>query len=134
MARAAAPARADKPGPKWEKPDPALVARFDACLPPAPGVDRRQMFGCPCAFTGGNMFAGLHEQRLILRLPEARRRQLLAQGTATPFAPMGRAMHEYVAVADALARPQDDIAALLEEARAFAGSLPPKAAKGKGKP
>ena len=51
----------------WKKVPAELARRFEAALPEAEGVERRQMFGCPCAFVNGNMFAGLHEDRLILR-------------------------------------------------------------------
>ena len=35
---------------KWQPSSPELIACFDACLPHAAGVERRQMFGYPCAF------------------------------------------------------------------------------------
>lgn len=113
----------------WEKPAAELVARFDACLPPAPGVDRRRMFGCPCAFVNGNMFAGVHEQRIILRLPEAQRAQLVARGEAGPFTVRGRTMREYVALGDALARPAEAVAELVGRAYDYARALPPKLAR-----
>ncbi len=115
----------------WEKPAAELVARFDACLPPAPGVDRRQMFGCACAFINGNMFAGLHEQKLIVRLPEAQREALGAAAAAEPFVVLGRTMREYMAVADAMSRPKAQIAALIAAAFAHADSLPPRKSKAK---
>lgn len=115
----------------WEKPSAELVARFDAWLPPAPGVDRRKMFGCPCAFVNGNMFAGVHEQNLILRLAESARAQLVASGTAGPFTVMGRTMREYVAVSGTLAKPDGEVTDLIEQAFAFASSLPAKQSKRK---
>lgn len=117
----------------WQKPEPGLVERFSASLPDAPGIERREMFGCPCAFVNGNMFAGVHEQRVILRLPQAARERLCAAGAAQPFSVMGRTMREYVAVEDATGRPQDQLVAWLEEAFAFAAGLPPKAARAKSK-
>lgn len=116
---------------KWQKVPPAAIERFDACLPEVPGVQRRQMFGCPCVFVNGNMFAGLHEHRLILRLPQNARERLYVEGTAAPFVVMGRTMREYVAVEDAASRPQEQVGAWLMEAFNFAARLPPKAPRAK---
>ena len=51
----------------WRKSSPELIAAFDAALPDDRRVQRRKMFGYPCAFTGGNMFTGLHQENLIVR-------------------------------------------------------------------
>lgn len=110
----------------WLPPDPLLVERFEKLVPADPAVERRKMFGCPCAFVRGNMFVGVHEDRLILRLDEARRAQLLEQGLVAPFSPMGRTMREYVAIESAAQRPAKELAALTREAFAFASRLPAK--------
>jgi TfoX/Sxy family transcriptional regulator of competence genes len=103
-----------------------LIERFEKLVPGDAAVERRKMFGCACAFVGGNMFVGVHEDRLILRLDEARRTQLLEQGLVEPFSPMGRTMREYVAVETAAQRPAKELAALAREAFAFASRLPAK--------
>jgi TfoX/Sxy family transcriptional regulator of competence genes len=108
----------------WQKPGEALVECFQASLPSDTRVERRKMFGCPCAFTGGNMFAGVHEQSLILRLPPERRETLLAARAAQPFIVMGRTMREYVAIAGASRN--NAVRDLVAEAFAYAASLPPK--------
>src|SRR5262249_30191479 len=60
------------------------------------------MFGFPCAFVNGQMFAGLFEEHMNLRLPEEGRDELIALGGA-PFEPMpGRPMKEYVVVPQAI--------------------------------
>jgi hypothetical protein len=110
----------------WEKPSSELTARFDAWLPKDARVERRRMFGCPCAFVNGNMFCGLHERNVIVRLPQMRRDQLLADERAAPFTVMGRTMREYVAVSGALRRGEDEMAALIADAFAYASTLPPK--------
>ena len=74
----------------WKKVPAELARRFEAALPEAEGVERRQMFGCPCAFVNGNMFAGLHEDRLILRIPD--------EATSRPCVMMGRTMKQYAAI------------------------------------
>jgi hypothetical protein len=113
----------------WEKPSAELTARFDAWLPDDARVERRRMFGCPCAFVGGNMFCGLHERNVIVRLPGPRRDQMLADQRAAPFTVMGRTMREYVAVSGALPRGEKEMAALIADAFAYASALPPKSPK-----
>jgi TfoX/Sxy family transcriptional regulator of competence genes len=110
----------------WEKPSPQLIAAFDTWLPADERVERRKMFGCPCAFVNGNMFAGVYQQSVILRLAEVRRAQLLAARRAEPFSVTGRTMREYVMVANALAFEEAVILALIAEAFAYAALLPPK--------
>jgi TfoX/Sxy family transcriptional regulator of competence genes len=105
----------------WQKPDPSLVAMFDAALPLTQGVERRQMFGCPCAFLHGNMFAGLHEQRLIVRVP--------AEAALRPFQPMGRPMREYAAIEDALDLEPAQFRGWVQRALDHARTLPAKVKK-----
>lgn len=64
----------------WKKVPGELAEKFLAALPDDPRVDRWEMFGCPCAFVEGNMFAGLHEDRLIVRLPNGGEAALLDHG------------------------------------------------------
>ncbi len=114
----------------WKKPSEALgsiladaVADLD-CQP-------RKMFGCPCYFVNNNMFAGVHEDNLILRLsPEDREAIAAEHDEVGHFEPMaGRPMREYMA----LPEPVDDEEATLlrwvDRAYAFAASLPPKEKK-----
>ena len=115
---------------RWTKPPAALSERFAHALPHDPGIVRKSMFGCPCAFVHGNMFCGLFEDRVLVRVgaPEAARR--IAAGAADPFTPVpGRTMKEYVLIASADAGDDARLAARLGEALAFARALPPKAAK-----
>jgi TfoX/Sxy family transcriptional regulator of competence genes len=113
----------------WEKPSAELSARFDAWLPKDARVERRRMFGSPCAFVNGNMFCGLHERNVIVRLPETRRDQLLADESAAHFTVMGRTMREYVALGGALGRDSEEIAALIADAFSYASGLPRKTSK-----
>src|SRR5262245_39460249 len=84
-----------KKAPAW------LVARFAEVLPSDPRVEPKKMFGMPAAFTRGNMFAGLFEDLLLVRLDEAQRAEVRRAGGA-PFAPMGREMREYVTLPPAV--------------------------------
>lgn len=114
----------------WDKSPPELIAVFDAALPPDPAIERRQMFGYPCAFVNGNMFVGLHEDNLILRLSEADREAFIETHGTRLFEPFpGRVMREYAVVPPAL---RTDAAALgdwIGRSLAYASALPPKAKK-----
>jgi TfoX/Sxy family transcriptional regulator of competence genes len=105
----------------WKKVPADLAAAFDAALPPAIDVERRRMFGCPAAFVNGNLFAGLHEDRLMIRLP--------AEAAARPCVLLGRTMREYALFADAPEMPPRAMAAWIRRAYDFTRALPAKAAR-----
>lgn len=114
----------------WRKAPESLATLFHASLPDDPRVEHRKMFGYPAAFTGGHLFAGLHQEDLILRLPEDQRAEAAQAIGARPFVPMpGRAMREYVALGAAGSVEPDQLRAWLARSFAFARTLPPKAAK-----
>jgi TfoX/Sxy family transcriptional regulator of competence genes len=112
----------------WRKSPPELIAFFDDVLPDDPRVERRKMFGYPCAFAGGNMFTGLHQESMIVRLGEADREKLLRENGAARFEPMsGRPMREYVALPPTMAA--KDARAWVARSLDYAASLPAKKAK-----
>ncbi len=113
----------------WQKSSPELIEIFYDALPADPKVERRKMFGYPCAFTGGNMFTGLHQQDFVVRLPQTKREKLLGEPGAAVFAPMkGRVMKEYVAVPEAMLTERTTLRRWVREAFRYASSLPVKAA------
>jgi hypothetical protein len=84
--------------PKFEKPAPALVERFNEVVDrvASPEVTRRPMFGNPCAWVGGNMASGLFAQHWWVRLPPDELAERLASGQASTFQVMpGRDMRGY---------------------------------------
>jgi TfoX/Sxy family transcriptional regulator of competence genes len=114
----------------WRKSPAELIASFEAVLPADPRVEPRKMFGYPCAFVGGNMFIGLHQENMVLRLSEGDREKYLAQPGATIFEPMpGRAMREYVVATPALLADRAALARWVGRAFSYAASLPVKAKK-----
>jgi TfoX/Sxy family transcriptional regulator of competence genes len=114
---------------KWHKSPDELVQAFDHCLPIVAGVQRKAMFGYPCAFVNGHLFCGLHQDGVIVRLSETRRNALVAKG-ASVFEPMpGRAMKEYVVVPAAIVADREKLRALLSDALAHASSLTPRPRK-----
>jgi TfoX/Sxy family transcriptional regulator of competence genes len=118
----------------WTKSPPELVEVFEAVFPGPPAV-ARQMFGYPAGFVNGNMFMGLHQHNMVLRLPEGPRAELLAMEGAATFEPMaGRPMKEYVVVPATLLAAPEALEPWVAKALAHGASLPVKAAKAKAKP
>jgi TfoX/Sxy family transcriptional regulator of competence genes len=116
--------------PSMAKPPPELIALFDAILPEDVRVQRKSMFGMPAAFTGGNMFAGLYESLMTLRLPAEKRTEFLALPGALPFAPMlGRVMKEYAVVPEAMLGDRKMLASWVEIAFEFAAGMAVKEKK-----
>ena len=116
----------------WDKPNERLVKLLDetvATLEFDRPVDYRPMFGCPAYFTGGNMFAGVWQETMMLRLSEDDRGRVTAAG-GRPFEPMpGRVMREYVALPPDMVADRAAAAVWVGKAAAYAASLPPKAKK-----
>jgi len=89
------------------------------------------MFGYPAAFVNGNMATGLHQEQVIVRLPAAERKALLAKPGARTFEPMpGRPMVEYIVVPPNLVVKAAALHGWIVKAVAYARSLPPKIKKG----
>src|SRR5262245_20245670 len=111
----------------WKKSSERLVTTFDAALPRDPRIERRTMFGFPCAFVNRNMFAGLHEERLFVRLDRLGRERLISVHEARPFEPMaGRVMREYVVVPEVLIGNRQRLAGLMANALRYVAGLPVK--------
>ena len=114
---------------KWKKSPAELIATFDAAIAGQPGVERRQMFGYPSAFLGGNLLSGLFQDQMMVRLSEADRAKALAEAGAKPFAPGGRPMREYVVLPPAIVADKRKLGTWLKRAITYAGTLPAKKAK-----
>lgn len=103
-----------------------LVARFARIIPADADVTRRKMFGWPAAFVGGNMFASLFRDTLVLRLPVADLERLQAIG-GRPFEPMpGRPMRGYAVVPEELLADEPALAGWVAVALSHGRTLPPK--------
>jgi TfoX/Sxy family transcriptional regulator of competence genes len=121
--------------PKWSKSSAGLVETFSAAVKPLQGAEQRKMFGYPCAFFNGHMFAGLHQENMILRLDPPDRAEFLSLPGARAFEPMaGRPMREYVVVPPEIVASPSALAPWLEKAVSYAGALPEKTASRKTKP
>jgi len=115
--------------PKFEKSSAELVARFETVLDrnAAPDITRRQMFGYPCAWIGGNMLSGLFGQEWWVHLSEPDREAMLALPGAHQFEVMpGKAMGRYVVMPPEVVADDATVDAWLAKAVSFTRSLPPK--------
>lgn len=110
-----------------------LFEAFDRALPADTLVDRRKMFGFPCAFVNGNMFSGVHQGDIVVRLGPEKQRELMATPGAKAFVAMGRTMREYTCVPESMLTDEVAMAAWVDEAFRFAAALPVKPPKPKKK-
>jgi TfoX/Sxy family transcriptional regulator of competence genes len=118
----------------WEKANKELIELLENTVIDYP-CDRRFMFGSPTFFVNDNMFAGVHQDTVILRLTDKDRAELYAaHPEAGPFTPMpGRPMKEYAALPDALVKNKTLFASLVKRSYEYAKTLPAKPAKRKKK-
>jgi TfoX/Sxy family transcriptional regulator of competence genes len=106
----------------WRKSPPELVEAFLEALPCSPQVERRQLFGYPAAFVNGNMFAGLHQDDVLVRLSDAQQEMLLRDGGSRWEPTPGRVMKDYLLLPAGFERAT--LARWLERSFAHAASLP----------
>ncbi len=83
---------------KVPKPTDADRERFRALVPDLASIEIKPMFGNLGAFVNRNMFMGLFGSDIGVKLPDADRRQLLAEPGTGPFGPQERPMSGYVAL------------------------------------
>jgi len=115
--------------PKFEKSSPELVARFNAVLDghAGPDVTRRQMFGYPCAWIGGNMTTGLFADQWWVNVAEPDRETLLAMPGGHQFEVMpGKAMGRYVVMPAEVVADDAQLDDWVDRAITFTRTLPPK--------
>ena len=111
---------------------PAAIAAYEGALPDDSRVERKKMFGVPCAFVNRQMFFGTFEGTVIARVGPNRVAALAGQPGVRVFLPMeDRPWRDYVQ----LDIPADPVmlAALAAEALRWAAALPAKAPKPKAR-
>jgi len=86
----------------------------------------KKMFGGVCHLINGNMFCGVHKDFLILRLGENKSSEALKHPDARPFDITGKPMKGWVMIANDGYQSDADLKAWLDQAQAFARSLPAK--------
>jgi ABC-type proline/glycine betaine transport system permease subunit len=104
---------------------PAVTAAYEAALPDDPSIERKTMFGMPCAFVNRQMFFGTFGETIVARVGTARVDALVGTQGLGNFTPSeGRTWGDYVQVAASA-----DVAllgALATEALSWTQHLPPK--------
>lgn len=119
---------------KWVKASEEMKSHIDTLMQ---GVDceKRPMFGYPAYFINKNMFAGLFQDKLFLRLSPDQVASLTKPfPTIANLEPMpGRPMKDYYVIPDTLHQDGRKMAKVVQEAAAWCRSLPKKVAKPKKK-
>ena len=116
----------------WHPASAEMIKRFEQVMAPFPQVQRRKMFGFPCAFLMGQMVAGLFQDDLFLRLGEEDRKTFLTLEGARLFEPVpSRPMREYVLAPPQLLDCEKALQEWLEKSLAYVLTLPPKEKKTK---
>jgi len=112
---------------KWIKAPEELKALIEELMAPIE-CDKRPMFGYPAYFINRNMFAGLFQDQLFVRLSPGQlatlRKSFPAIASLEPMP--GRPMKDYFVIPKSLFTDKKKMPALLEEAAAYCRSLPPK--------
>ena len=118
--------------PKWKKSSAELTARFTALLPAHPAAEPRKMFGYAACFVNGHFFIGLHEENVVVRLPDGLDEKFAEVKGSAPFDPMGgRPMKGWFVVPKAVVTSDTKLGAFIERAFAEVRKLPAKVAGAK---
>lgn len=110
------------------------TAAYEAALPDDPRIERKKMFGTPCAFVSRQMFFGTFGPTVVARVGPRRAAALAGQPGMRVFTPTeGRTWDDYVQL-DVLTDAAQ-LRALADEALAWTTNLPaggkrPRAKKG----
>ncbi len=114
----------------WTKSPQGLIDLFTECLPGDVRIQTRKMFGYPAAFVNGNMFAGLFQDQMFVRLGGEDRAALDAEYGAVDFEPMpGRPMKKYACLPEAVLEDEALTAVYLAKALGHTAAMPPKQKK-----
>ncbi len=104
-----------------------MVDLFENAMKDLPTAEPRKMFGYPAAFANGNLFAGLFQQDMFLRLSDTDRASFRSEYGARLFEPMpGRPMRGYVLVPRYVLSSHGLLRSWLGKAIAYVKTLPPK--------
>ncbi|MFC1553706.1 TfoX/Sxy family protein [candidate division KSB1 bacterium] len=89
-------------------------------------IEKRKMFGCPVYFVNTNMFAGVFEDQIFLRLSEKDREEIKDEyDESQHFDPLGgKPMREYIVIPDQLYNNTAEFTIWLNRSYDYANSLP----------
>ncbi|MCE7746232.1 MAG: TfoX/Sxy family protein [Candidatus Heimdallarchaeota archaeon] len=119
---------------KWKKPSEDLMELLATLLEPY-NCTSRKMFGSLTYFINNNMFAGVHEDIIFLKLSEKDRKEIKEEFLdISQFEPLeGRKMREYIVLDEDIYRDIPTLEKWIERAVSYVSSLPPKVPKQKKK-
>ncbi|WP_455212340.1 TfoX/Sxy family protein [Kaarinaea lacus] len=86
----------------------------------------KKMFGGICYLLNGNMFCGIQNDALIVRLGETMAEHALQKSHVKPFNPAGKPMKGWVLVQKQALQKDNDLTNWLKLAKQFTKSLPAK--------
>ena len=114
----------------WKKVSPEVAVVLEKAIEPFDCL-KRTMFGYPAFFVNNNMWTGVFEDRIFIRLSARDRERIFSAETeAVVFQPMtGRAMKEYVELPPSLYK-SADFGTWLKRSYDYVSSLAPKEPKG----
>jgi TfoX/Sxy family transcriptional regulator of competence genes len=112
---------------------PAELLEFIAEKMKDENCDYRKVFGYPTYFINGNMFVGVHGDKLFLRLSDADIAKIKKNsGDVTAFEPVaGKAMKGYVVLPKSIYNDDKLFGEWLDKSVKYVSSLPPKQDKKK---
>jgi len=124
--------KAKKPMPKFTKAPEEMAQLFERAMKDFPMAEQRKMFGYPAAFVNGNMFTGLFQDEMFLRLNDDDRAAIRKEYGTPLFEPMpGRPMRGYVLVPRYVRNSPRLLRTWLTKGMEYGESLPPKVKKRK---
>jgi TfoX/Sxy family transcriptional regulator of competence genes len=103
-----------------------IETRIEKIISSWENTNHKNMFGGVCHLLNGNMFCGVYKDFLILRLGEKKANDALELPHVKPFDITGRPMKGWVMVAQDGFQEDHDLTSWLDQAKAFATSLPEK--------
>lgn len=117
----------DKPSQELEEIIAQAVEMYDCTM--------KKMFGSRMFFINNNMWTGVHQDSLIVRMSEDDRGEILRSHPGVEmFEPMpGRIMTEYIQVPERFVRDETFLSEWLERSHVFVALMPPKKPKNKKK-
>lgn len=123
--------KAKKTMPAFTKAPEEMVRTFENALKDFPMATQRKMFGYPAAFVNGNMFTGLFQEEMFLRLSDEDRAAIRKEYGVPLFEPMpGRPMRGYVLVPRYVLKSPKLLRAWVTKGMEYTKSLPPKVKRG----
>ena len=113
-------------GKPWPKPSQESIELLDHHVQRF-AAERRQMFGFPCYFVNGNMFAGTFSNVLFARLSVKDRENFDKDGLGNVFEPVpGRKMTEYRVLSKKIIEDPQSLDSWLDSSYNYVASLNPK--------